>query len=125
MSSGSEKRQRNIRISLRVSGSEFNRIAARADACGLGVSGFLRASGLDGDAGPRAHRRPPADHRVLRQILGELGRAGNNINQIARALNSGDSPNLPELDKALRAYLEIRNRILDALGKNNGSGPKP
>jgi hypothetical protein len=125
MASGSERRQRNRLISLRLSDGEFNRIAARADACGLGVSGFLRASGLDGDAGPRAHRRPPADHKVLRQILGELGRVGNNINQIARALNSGDRARLPELPEALKVYLEVRKAILDALGKNNGPGPKP
>ena len=125
MASGSEKRQRNRLISLRLSDGEFNRIAARADACGLGVSSFLRASGLDGDAGPRAHRRPPADHRILRQILGQLGRVGNNINQIARALNSEDKSKLPQLQEALKVYAEIRKAILEALGKNNGREPKP
>lgn len=123
MASGSERRQRDIRLSIRLTAEEFNRIAARADACGLGRAAYLRASGLDGDAGPRAQRRPPADHKALRQILGHLGRVGNNINQIARSLNAGDKVNLPALEAALRAYLEIRNAIFEALGKDHERGP--
>lgn len=125
MASGSDKRRRTHQSLVRMSDQEFAGISARADKAGLAVAAFLRASGLDGDAGPRAHRRPPADHRVLRQILGQLGRVGNNINQIARALNSEDKSKLPQLPEALKVYVEIRKAILDALGKTNGPGPKP
>ena len=123
MASGSDKRQRNKRRSVRFTADEFNRIADKADNSGLGFAAFLRAAALDGDAGPRAQRRPPADHKALRKLLGEVGRIGNNINQIARALNSDDKAKLPALDEALRAYLDIRNRILAALGKNHGPVP--
>ena len=116
MASGSDKRQRNRRISLRYTDDELNRIAAKADRAGLAVAAFLRASALGGDAGPRSRRRPPADHKALRQLLGECGRVGNNLNQIARRLNEGGPVNIPELRAALAAYLDIRHAILAALG---------
>jgi hypothetical protein len=127
MSSGSNKRQRSYQSLIRWTDEEWARISGKADRAGLAVAAFMRALGLDGDAGPRAQRRPPADHKALRQILGEMGRIGNNINQIARALNSGEMANIPNIQKAIDAYLEIRNAIFDALGKNhgpnNGRGP--
>jgi hypothetical protein len=127
MASGSEKRQRTKRRSVRFTADEFNEIAAKADTSGLGFAAFLRAAALDGHAGPRAQRRPPADHKALRQILGHVGRIGNNVNQIARALNSGEQASLPDLQEALRAYLDIRNAILAALGKTPtpGGGKDP
>ncbi len=80
-----------------------------------------------GDPGPRAQCRQSADHKALRQILGHVGRIGDNINQIARAINSGDPVNVPELRESLRVYLEIRNKIFDAIGENHGpdNGPDP
>jgi hypothetical protein len=122
MASGSDKRQRTHQSLVRLSDEEFADISARADKAGLAVAAFMRAAVL-GNPGPRAQHRPPADHKALRQILGELGRVGNNINQIARALNSEDKSKLPELPQALKAYTEIRDKILDALGKKPGPGP--
>jgi len=119
---GSNKRQRGKIQPVRCTLEEFNAIAAKADRAGLSTAGFMRAAAL-GDAGPRAQRRPPADHKALRKILGELGRVGNNLNQIARTLNTGGLASPPELIEALRAYIEIRNAIFEALGKNTGPEP--
>ena len=121
MSSGSDKRQRTKRHTDRYTTAEFNAIAAKADRAGLSFSAFVRAS-LLGDAGPRAQRRPPADHVALRQLLGHVGRIGNNINQIARALNAQETAKLDDLPEALTAYLDIRKAIFEALGKNPGPG---
>lgn len=123
---GSDKRQRDKIIAFRCFDEEFNAIVAKADKSGLSRGAFMRAAGL-GDAGPRAQRRPPADHKVLRQLLGEAGRIGNNVNQIARSINSGDAADFPEVREAIRAINEIRNAILDALGKSHGpnNGPIP
>ncbi len=126
---GSDKRQRGKIMAFRCFDEEFNAIAAKADKAGLSCGAFMRAAAL-GDPGPRAQRRPPADHKALRQLLGHVGRIGNNINQIARALNAGDQPSLPEVKEILRvcreirnALLDIRNAILVALGKNPAPGP--
>lgn len=115
MASGSSKRQRTKVCHVRLTPEEMTAVAAKADRAGLTKGAFARAAML-GTPGPRARRRPPADHRTLRQLLGHCGRIGNNVNQIARQLNAGGRANVPELREALRAYLDIRTAIFQALG---------
>ncbi len=126
---GSDKRKRGKIIAARCLDEEYAAIAAKADKAGLAVAAFMRAAAL-GDAGPRAQRRPPADHVALRQLLGHAGRIGNNINQIARALNIAEKAGFTGLTAVLRTCPEaldacddIRRAILVALGKNPGPGP--
>jgi hypothetical protein len=114
MASGSDKRQRGETVTVRLSKDERDALDALASRSGLAAGAFMRAATF-GDAGPRARRRPPVDHRALRQLLGECGRVGNNLNQIAKRLNEGGRPNIPELSAALAAYLDIRAAILRAL----------
>ena len=124
MSSGSDKRQRSHQSLIRWTDEEWANVSGKADKAGLAVAAFARAASV-GDPGPRAQRRPPADHRVLRQILGEIGRIGNNINQLARARNSGDEVNRSDIAEGIRACLDIRNVIYEALGKNPGPNTGP
>ena len=119
---GSDKRRRLRQSLVRWTEDEVNALAAKADKAGLAVAAFMRAAAL-GDAGPRAQRRPPADHKALRQILGQLGKIGSNINQIAHSLNKGEQARVPELKDALRAYIAIRDAIFEALGKKHGPVP--
>lgn len=115
MAGGSGKRQRDAQILVRFTAEELATVADKADRAGMARAAFLRAAAL-GNPGPRAQRRPPADHEALRRILGELGRVGNNINQIARALNSDpQGADLSALPESLAAYLQIRDAIFDAL----------
>lgn len=114
---GSDKRQRTKLVQFRCTVEERTKGERRADMAGLAVGAFARAAFLgETEAGPRAQRRPPADHQALRQILGQLGKIGSNINQIARKLNADEQVAVPELRKALAAYLDLRNVIFDALG---------
>ncbi len=115
MASGSGNRQRTRQCLVRFTDEEFERVSGKADKAGIACAAFLRAAAL-GDPGPRAQRRPPADHKALRRILGELGRIGNNVNQIAYRLHTSHQKPPPELRPALAAYLELRNAIFDALG---------
>lgn len=114
MAGGSDTRQRNKQVLVRLSDAEFAQLAARSDRAGFARAAFLRAAAL-GETGPRAQRRPPVDHVALRRLLGELGRVGNNINQIAHALNAGEGHEPAELREALRAYLQLRDAIFTAL----------
>jgi hypothetical protein len=119
---GSEKRQRTKLTAHRWFKDEFREAAARADRAGLSFGAYIRAAAL-GNAGPRARRRAPADHVLLRQILGQLGKIGSNLNQIAHRLNLGNEPDLPGLKTALKDWRDIRAAILKALGKKEGPEP--
>lgn len=130
---GSAKRQRTKIIQIRCTAHERDKAARLADRAGLSLGAFARAAML-GDSGPRAQRRPPADHKALRQILGHLGKLGSNANQIARALNAalldGDGrTRTSAADAAVAAYagirdeyLHIRNAIFQALGHKADAG---
>ena len=114
MPRASSKRQRTRQCLVRLTEEEYDRVQAKADQSGMACAAFLRAAAL-GDAGPRAQRRPPADHQALRRLLGELGRVGNNLNQIARSLHRGQELKLPDLREAVGSYLQLRNAIFVAL----------
>jgi hypothetical protein len=118
----STKRQRTRQCLVRFTEEEFADVSAKADRAGIALAAYLRAAAL-GHAGPRAQRRPPADHQALRRILGQAGRIGNNINQIARALNGDKSVPAQEIRAALRVYPDVRDAIFAALGKD-ASEPK-
>ena len=50
-------------------------------------------------------------------ILAELQQMGDDLDLIARRLTKEERAQLPELEEALRAHLDIRNAILEALGR--------
>ena len=114
MASGTEKRRRGDTITVRVTPDERARIDDLSMQKGLSVGAFMRAAAL-GDPGVRARRRIPVDARLLRRLLGEAGRAGNNLNQIARRLNAGGEADAAELQAALAAHEDVRRAILEAL----------
>jgi hypothetical protein len=114
MGRGTDKRQRDKTVTVRLTKDEHEALESLSSRSGLAVGAFIRAAAF-GDSGPRAQRRPPADHRALRQILGLCGRIGNNLNQIAKHLNADGQVSLHELKEALTAYLDIRTAILTAL----------
>ncbi len=49
----------------------------------------------------RRSKRPVKDHEALCQVLGELGKArlANNLNQLAKAVNTGSLPVTPDTEK--------------------------
>jgi len=122
VASGSDKRLRDHTVTVRLSDGEREKLNELSSRSGLAAGAFMRAAAF-GDSGPRAQRRPPADHAALRQILGHCGRIGNNLNQIAKHLNAGGQANMRELKEALAIYREIRNAIMAALGMTTPKGP--
>ncbi len=122
MASGSDKRLRDHTVTVRLNDGEREKLNELSSRSGLALGAFMRAAAF-GDSGPRAQRRPPADHAALRQILGHCGRIGNNLNQIAKHLNAGGQANMRELKEALAIYREIRNAIMAALGMTTPKGP--
>lgn len=116
----SQKRQRTEQIKTPCTRDEFNAIAAKAEAAGMSRAAYSRTV-LLGDPGPRAQRRLPVDAQIVRQALALHGRYGNNLNQIAHFGNAGNPVDLPELRRALKEWGEIRDLMLEALGKNTAA----
>ncbi len=110
-------------FSLRLTFEERARLEREAGDMPLGA--YIRSRLFDepaSDHPPRQRKRPVKDHQVLGQLLGELGRSriANNLNQLAKAANSGS---LLLNEDAHRALLEsfdsiraMRTLLLTALG---------
>jgi len=106
-------------IAVRCSDAEYATITAAAAQAGLSVGAYLRTLAL-GSPGLRAVRRPPIEKEFLARMLGELGKVGSNVNQMARVLNTtGDRPSWYELSAITSALQETRAAILKALGRGD------
>jgi hypothetical protein len=90
--SASESRKTAPPLSFRLTPEDRTRLEAAAEARGLAPAAFarraaLRAAGLPA---PAYERRSPSEAaRLLARVLGELGRIGSNVNQLARHANAG------------------------------------
>ena len=116
MASGSEQRQRQEALRIRLTPAEHATIEAAADRAGLSLAGYARSVLLAAEP-PRQSRRPPANKAELAVILGQLGKIGSNVNQIARVLNSGGDLDPPELATALAEIDAMHAAIMAALGR--------
>ena len=116
MSHGSEKRVRTRHLTIRLSPAERTTIDDAADRAGLTTGSYARQVLLDAPP-PRQVRRPPVERRELARLLGQLGHIGSNLNQIARAANSGDEIDRMDLAHEIDALGPVREAILEALGR--------
>lgn len=116
MSSGSEKRVRDRILPIRLAAEERAAVEAAAEMAGLTTSSYARQT-LLGAPAPRQVRRPPVERRELARLLGELGKVGSNLNQLAKAANTGILVYGGEIDAALGSLAEVRDAILVALGR--------
>ena len=117
MSQGSENRARNRHITIRLTDAERAALDASAERAGLTTGSYSRQL-LLGAPAPRQVRRPPIERVLLARLLGQLGSAGNNLNQIARALNRGRGLYDDALIEAFSQIRDVRNALLGALGRD-------
>lgn len=113
---GSNKRQRSKQAVVRLTEAEAVELQSRARRAGLSAGAYLRACAL-GDSGPRAKRAPPVNRELLGEALASLNRVGNNLNQIAKQLNSGGHPDRAAMAESRAELVAILELILDALGR--------
>lgn len=131
----SESRRRGELLGVRVSEEESALLAhARTRAEKLGAilpgsdAGFLRwlamnsASELAGGTvvptrKPRAALRAPTiDSEALAKVMSEVGRVGNNVNQVAKRSNVGDPATLDEIREMRIAFNRIALSIAALAG---------
>jgi hypothetical protein len=116
-------------FSLRLTAAERARL--ESDSAGKALGAYIRERLFGEDAAPRQRRdsRPVKDHEALGRVLGALGqsRLSSNLNQLAKAVNTGSLPVTPEteaeLKEACREVSALRDELLRALGKLPGHGP--
>ncbi|WP_347888522.1 hypothetical protein ABHF54_01410 [Nitrosomonas europaea] len=94
------------------------------EAAGLPLGEYIRQQVFDENRVKRRTRNkhPVKDHRLLSQLLGELGRSrlANNLNQLAKAANCGLLNLTPEVKTViLNACADIRH-IRETLMKSLG-----
>jgi len=77
-------------VSIRLSPREFQSVTAAAEACGRAPSVFVRNAALSaaGRPLPPAAMRRDALARETARAVGQLGKIGSLLNQIARVANS-------------------------------------
>ena len=113
---GSNQRQRTKTAMVRMTPEESAAILERAQNAGLSTAAYLRACAL-GDSGPRAKRAPPINRALLGEALASLNRVGNNLNQIAKHLNSGGHPDSAAMTAARAELVALVAVILETLGR--------
>lgn len=109
-------------FSLRLTREE--RAQLEHDATGMSKGAYIRSRVFDESLPKRRTRNkhPVKDYQELAKVLGELGasRLANNVNQLAKASNSGSLETSPDTEKALqRACADIqwmRQVLMSALG---------
>jgi hypothetical protein len=114
--SGTEKRKRQRLLQLRLTDAELAEIEAMANRAALTPSSYARSVLLDAPP-PRARRRPTIEAQAVARMLGELGKVGSNLNQIAHALNRGEDRHPSDIADALADVATIRAACLEALGR--------
>ena len=87
-------------VSVRMSPDELGAIRQRAHDCGKCLSTYMRIVALGSI--PRARPR-----RIEQEAVYQLGRIGNNLNQLARVANStGQIRQVRSLEQALEELLD-------------------
>jgi hypothetical protein len=114
---GSEARQRARQSLVRWDEEEWKAVDEQAARARLTVPSYLRQLALaEEKRKTRSTRRAPIERELLAKVLGQLGKIGSNLNQLAHAANLNRSENA----KIMATVAELRRLlppILGALGR--------
>ncbi len=104
-------------FSLRLTFEE--RAKLERDAAGMALGAYIRSRLLDPETvAPRTRGKLSVkDHQALAQLLGLLGqsRLANNVNQLARAANTGSLAVTPDTEEALMSATADINHMRQLL----------
>ena len=107
-----DKENRSVRFTIRLTESEASQLQKKMDLLGItNTAAYLRAMALNGYI-------LRIDLPEIREMLRLLGNMTNNLNQIARRMNTGGSIYETEIDEIRESQDELwtmMNRLLTRL----------
>jgi hypothetical protein len=112
----SETRQKQVRITVRLTAAEYAELEEAAGRDGISIGSFVRARALTAPT-TRASRRPSVDLQALARLQAEMNRVGSNIHQLLKHIRFGGTPAGDEVVDAFKGYREVIAASLETLGR--------
>ena len=112
---GSETRKKTTCVTSRYDDSELAELIEAASKAGLTPASYQRVQSLV-QPKTRSTRRAPIDREMLGKTLGQLGKIGSNLNQLAHAANL-DRTYRAEIMDAVAEYRALVPHLMEALGR--------
>ena len=114
--------KREHRVTIRLTDTEFSIIENAATQAEMSISEYMRTQTMEGKVNARFEI--VADGNQIKKLIGEVGKIGSNLNQIARYFNQGgilSSEMRNEIRKSLRDIYEMKYEVMKMAGDFRGS----
>ena len=114
--------KREHRITIRLTDTEFSIIENAAEQAEMSISEYMRTQTMEGQVNARFEI--VADVAEIKKLIGEFGKIGSNLNQIARYFNQGGIISTEiknEIRKSLRDIYEMKYEVMKMAGDFRGS----
>ena len=110
--------KREHRVTIRLTDTEFSIIENTAEQADMSISEYMRKQIMEGQVNTKFE--VVADVKEIKKLIGELGKIGSNLNQIARYFNQGGIIS-SEMRKSLRDIYEMKYEVMRMAGDFRGS----
>lgn len=114
--------KREHRVTIRLTDTEFSIIENAATQAEMSISEYMRTQTMEGKVNARFEI--VANVNQIKKLIGEFGKIGSNLNQIARYFNQGgvlSSEMRNEIRKSLRDIYEMKYEVMKMAGDFRGS----
>ena len=114
--------KREHRVTIRLTDTEFSIIENVEAQAEMNISEYMRTQTMEGKVNARFEI--VADVDQIKKLIGEFGKIGSNLNQIARYFNQGgilSSEMRNEIRKSLRDIYEMKYEVMKMAGDFRGS----
>ena len=114
--------KREHRVTIRLTDIEFSIIENAAEQAEMSISEYMRTQTMEGNVTARFEIVANVDQ--IKKLIGEFGKIGSNLNQIARYFNQGgiiSSEMRNEIRKSLRDIYEMKYKVMKMAGDFRGS----
>lgn len=114
--------KREHRVTIRLTDTEFSIIENAAEQAEMNISEYMRTQTMEGQVNARFEI--VADVAEIKKLIGEFGKIGSNLNQIARYFNQGgiiSTEMKNEIRKSLRDIYEMKYEVVKMAGDFRGS----